>query len=108
MYRSFPSLLRGRALVQSIAATLQRVLIGFGLAAMVGVPLGILAGSWRVVEAAGAPLALFGRNLPVAALTGLPMDVIAIPRFSSTRMLGAIGLSMAVGEFPCTMSIPVE
>src|SRR6058998_3336383 len=38
--RSFPSLLRERALLQSIAATLKRVLIGFGLAVIVGVPLG--------------------------------------------------------------------
>jgi len=72
--RSFPSLLNDRALVESIAATLKRVLIGFGLAAVVGVPLGILAGSWRVVEAAGAPLALFGRNLPVAAL--IPLTIL--------------------------------
>src|SRR5689334_9786172 len=66
--RSFPSLWTDRALVASIAATLRRVLLGFGLAALIGVPLGIVAGSWRVIEAAGAPLALFGRNLPVAAL----------------------------------------
>src|SRR3989475_8300933 len=72
--RSFPSLLHDRALVQSIAATLKRVLVGFGLAALVGVPLGILAGSWRVLEAAGAPLALFGRNLPVAAL--IPLTIL--------------------------------
>ena len=72
--RSFPSLWRDRALVQSIAATLKRVLIGFGLAAAIGVPLGIVAGSWRVVEAAGAPLALFGRNLPVAAL--IPLTIL--------------------------------
>jgi ABC-type nitrate/sulfonate/bicarbonate transport system permease component len=72
--RSFPTLLRERALLQSIAATLKRVLIGFGLAAAVGVPLGILAGSWRVLEAAGAPLALFGRNLPVAAL--IPLTIL--------------------------------
>jgi NitT/TauT family transport system permease protein len=71
---SFPSLLNERALVQSIAATLKRVLIGFGLAILVGVPLGILAGSWRVVEAAAAPLALFGRNLPVAAL--IPLTIL--------------------------------
>jgi ABC-type nitrate/sulfonate/bicarbonate transport system permease component len=69
--RSFPSLLKERALLQSIAATLKRVLIGFGLAVLVGVPLGIAAGAWRVLEAAGAPLALFGRNLPVAALNPL-------------------------------------
>jgi NitT/TauT family transport system permease protein len=72
--RSFPSLLNERALVQSIAATLRRVLIGFGLAAVVGVPIGILAGSWRLVEAAAAPLALFGRNLPVAAL--IPLTIL--------------------------------
>ncbi len=74
VYRSFPSLLHERALLQSIAATLQRVLIGFGLAVAIGVPLGILAGSWRVIEAAGAPLALFGRNLPVAAL--IPLTIL--------------------------------
>jgi ABC-type nitrate/sulfonate/bicarbonate transport system permease component len=72
--RSFPSLLRDRGLVQSIAATLRRVLLGFGLATLVGVPLGIVAGSWRAVEAAGAPLALFGRNLPVAAL--IPLTIL--------------------------------
>src|SRR5438445_12614067 len=72
--RSFPALLNERALLASIAATLKRVLIGFGLAALVGVPLGIVAGSWRVIEAAGAPLALFGRNLPVAAL--IPLTIL--------------------------------
>ena len=72
--RSFPSLLNERALLQSIAATLRRVLVGFGLGVLVGVPLGIAAGSWRLVEAAGAPLALFGRNLPVAAL--IPLTIL--------------------------------
>jgi NitT/TauT family transport system permease protein len=72
--RSFPSLLNERALLQSIAATLRRVIIGFGLAVLVGVPIGIAAGSWRVIEAAAAPIALFGRNLPVAAL--IPLTIL--------------------------------
>jgi NitT/TauT family transport system permease protein len=72
--KSFPSLWYERALLESIAATLRRVLVGFGLATIVGVPLGIVAGSWRVVEASGAPLALFGRNLPVAAL--IPLTIL--------------------------------
>ena len=72
--RSFPSLLNDRGLLHSIAATLRRVLIGFGLATVIGVPLGILAGSWRVIEAAGSPIALFGRNLPVAAL--IPLTIL--------------------------------
>jgi ABC-type nitrate/sulfonate/bicarbonate transport system permease component len=74
VFGSFSSLLNERALVQSIAATLKRVLLGFGLAILVGVPLGIAAGSWRVFEATGAPLALFGRNLPVAAL--IPLTIL--------------------------------
>jgi NitT/TauT family transport system permease protein len=50
------------------------VIIGFGLATLVGVPVGIIAGSWRVVEAGAAPIALFGRNLPVAAL--IPLTIL--------------------------------
>jgi ABC-type nitrate/sulfonate/bicarbonate transport system permease component len=71
--KSFPVLLE-RGLLQSIAATLRRVLVGFGLAVVIGVPLGIVAGSWRAIEAAGAPLALFSRNLPVAAL--IPLTIL--------------------------------
>ena len=72
--RSFGSLWTERALLASILATLRRVLEGFGLAALVGVPLGIAAGSWRLLEAAGAPVALFGRNVPVAAL--IPLTIL--------------------------------
>src|SRR3982751_3021604 len=74
VFRSFPVLLRERGLLESIAATLRRVLLGFGLAALIGVPLGIIAGSWRVIESAGAPLALFGRTLPIAAL--IPLTIL--------------------------------
>ena len=71
--RSFPSLWSERALMQSIAASLRRVLIGFGLAVVVGVPLGVLAASWRLFEAGGAPFAVFGRNVPIAALIPLTL-----------------------------------
>lgn len=72
--RSFSSLWGERGLLLSIMATMRRVLIGFGLAAIVGVPLGILAGAWRVFDAASAPVALFGRNVPVAAL--IPLTIL--------------------------------
>src|SRR5205807_935905 len=42
--RSVPVLFRERGLIESTVATLKRVLSGFGLAILVGVPLGILAG----------------------------------------------------------------
>lgn len=72
--RSFPALWSDRALPASIVATMRRVITGFGLAALIGVPLGILAGSWRVIDAAAAPVAIFGRNIPVAAL--IPLTIL--------------------------------
>lgn len=71
---SFPSLVTERALGDSILATLWRVVAGFLLAVAVGVPLGILAGAYRIFEAASAPVALFGRNVPIAAL--IPLTVL--------------------------------
>lgn len=71
---SLKSLVTERALFASIAATLWRVVLGFGLAILVGVPAGILAGSYRLVDAAAAPLALFGRNIPIAAL--IPLTIL--------------------------------
>ncbi len=72
--KSFPALLNERGLIASIVATLRRVMIGFGLAVIIGVPLGILAGAWRVFDSASAPVALFGRNVPVAAL--IPLTIL--------------------------------
>jgi len=72
--RSFGALWNERALAASIIATLRRVLIGFGLAIVVGVPLGIMAGAWRVFEATVMPVALFSRNIPVAAL--IPLTIL--------------------------------
>ncbi len=74
VFRSFGALWVERDLPASIVATLRRVLIGFGLAAVAGIPLGIVAGSWRVFESAAAPVALFGRNVPVAAL--IPLTIL--------------------------------
>ena len=72
--RSFGSLWGERGLMISIVATMKRVLLGFGLAVLVSVPLGIVAGAWRVFDAATAPVALFGRNVPVAAL--IPLTIL--------------------------------
>src|SRR5580658_5605742 len=72
--RSFKPLWYERGLLDSIIATLRRVLAGFGLAIAVGVPRGIVAGSWRVLEAAVVAVALFARNIPVAAL--IPLTIL--------------------------------
>lgn len=70
---SFDSLFRERDLVQSLVATLTRVCLGFGLSVLVGVPLGLLAGSFRAVGSFLSPISIFGRNIPVAALIPLTL-----------------------------------
>ena len=72
--RSVPVLFTERGLVESVVATLKRVLSGFGLAILVGVPLGILAGAYRVFDALTGPLSLFARNIPVAVL--IPLTIL--------------------------------
>lgn len=72
--RGIPTLLTERALVASVAATLQRVFGGFLLAIVVGVPLGIVAGSYRLFDAFTRPLSVFARNVPVAVL--IPLTIL--------------------------------
>ena len=72
--RSIPELFTERDLVASTAATLRRVITGFGLAIVVGVPLGILAGAYRIFDALTGPLSVFLRNIPVAVL--IPLTIL--------------------------------
>ena len=72
--RSIPTLFTERGLVASTAATLRRVLSGFGLAILVGVPLGILAGAYRILDALTGPISVFLRNIPVAVL--IPLTIL--------------------------------
>ncbi len=73
VYGALPGLYTDWGLPEGIAATLKRVFIGFGLSCAVGISFGILAGSWRALHAFVAPLVLFGRSLPLAAL--IPLTV---------------------------------
>lgn len=70
-FETFQSLWFERSLTLNTIATLKRVAIGFLLATIVGVPLGVLAGCFQPVRAFLAPLVLFGRNIPIAALVPL-------------------------------------
>jgi len=72
--RSIPTLFTERGLVASTAATLRRVLSGFGLAILIGVPLGILAGAYRIFDALTGPISVFLRNIPVAVL--IPLTIL--------------------------------
>ncbi len=73
VFGSFHSLWFDRALMRNLAASLWRVFQGFGLAVIIGVPLGILGGTFRRIDAFFAPISVFGRNVPIAALVPLTM-----------------------------------
>jgi NitT/TauT family transport system permease protein len=70
-FGQFRSLWFDSALTRNLIVTLRRVTAGFALALAVGVPLGILAGCFSWIRAFLAPLVIFGRNIPLAALIPL-------------------------------------
>lgn len=72
-FASFPSLWFDRGLSISAVVSLGRVLGGFLVATAVGLPLGLLAGSYLRLGAMLKPLGIFGRNVPIAALIPLTL-----------------------------------
>jgi len=77
-FASFPSLWFERELTRNFVVTLRRLALGFGLAAVVGVPLGVLCGCFSRVKAFFLPITLFGRNIPIAALIPLSFSLFGI------------------------------
>lgn len=74
----FKSLWFDQELTRNIYASLRRVLLGFGLATVVGVPVGILCGCFPRVNAFFLPLTVMGRNIPIAALIPLTFSIFGI------------------------------
>jgi ABC-type nitrate/sulfonate/bicarbonate transport system permease component len=71
VFGTFKSLWFERALTRNTIASLWRVVQGFGLAALVGIPLGVLCGTFPRINAFFAPINIFGRNIPMVALIPL-------------------------------------
>ncbi len=84
---SFSSLWFDRALTRNLLATLRRVVLGFGLAAVIGVPIGVLCGCFSRINAFFAPLSVFGRNIPVAALIPLTFSLFGIGEFQKVMFI---------------------
>jgi len=70
---SFKELWFDKALARNMVVSLVRLIEGFGLAALIGVPLGVTCGTWPVVNALLAPVSVFGRNVPMTAMVPLTM-----------------------------------
>lgn len=69
--RTFYKLLTQFGLVKDIAVSVYRVTVGWAVAALLGVPLGVLMGTLRVVEAFVEPLVGAFRYMPASAFIPL-------------------------------------
>lgn len=71
MVRSGYDLLANQGFIQDIGMTVWRVLGGFLIAAVLAVPLGVLMGAYKPIEAFFEPFVSFARYLPASAFIPL-------------------------------------
>lgn len=60
-------------LSRNLMASILRLVAGFGLAVAIGVPLGVVCGTWPRIHSFFMPISIFGRNVPVSALVPLTL-----------------------------------
>ena len=84
------SMARSGILMADATASIRRVMLGFLLAAVVGVPLGILMGSFATIRALLEPLSGFLRYMPAAAFTPLLIIYLGIDEAPKIALI-AIG-----------------
>jgi ABC-type nitrate/sulfonate/bicarbonate transport system permease component len=97
-FDSFSSLWYDRYLTANTVASLKRVLLGFGLAALVGVPLGVLCGCYPSVNAFFLPLSIFGRNIPIAALIPLMFGFFGIGETQKIMFIFIASVAFVVSD----------
>ena len=97
-FGSFKSLWFDRALSRNTGVSLQRVATGFALAALVGVPLGVLCGCFPVINSFFSPLMIFGRNIPIAALIPLTFSFFGIGNTQKIMFIFIACVAFIVGD----------
>ena len=95
---ALPRVFGERKLITNTLVTLKRVCLGFGLSAAVGVPLGILAACFPPLRAFLAPLTVFGRNIPVAALIPLTFFFFGIGEFQKVMFLFIASVAFVLSD----------
>jgi ABC-type nitrate/sulfonate/bicarbonate transport system permease component len=93
-----PTAFGERRLVANTLVTLRRVAFGFGLSAIIGVPLGVLAACFPAVRSFVAPLTIFGRNIPVAALIPLTFFFFGIGELQKVMFLFIASVAFVVSD----------
>ena len=83
---------------QDLLASLRRILLGFGLAAVSGVAIGIAVGRSRIVQALVRPLVEVARPIPAIAL--VPLAILMFP----TGEQGIVFITYFAAFFPVAVS----
>jgi NitT/TauT family transport system permease protein len=98
VFEAVPRVLAERKLLANTRVTLGRVMLGFGLAALVGVPLGVAAACFPAVRAFLYPVTIFGRNIPVAALIPLTFSLFGIGEFQKVMFLFIASVAFVISD----------
>ena len=81
-----------------IVVTMYRVLLGFGLALLIGVPLGIFMGTYKVVEGFFEPMVSFVRYMPVSAFIPLFILWIGVGEMEKLAVIFSVCTNFLVFE----------
>ncbi|MCU0962411.1 MAG: ABC transporter permease subunit [Pirellulaceae bacterium] len=103
-FSEFPSLWFDSALTRNLFVTLRRVTLGFALAMLVGVPLGILAGCYSWIRALLAPVVIFGRNIPLAALLPLTFFFFGIGEWQKIMFIFVACVAFVIADVTVAIS----
>jgi NitT/TauT family transport system permease protein len=87
VWRATRDIVADEALWIDIRMSFMRVTAGFLLAALIGIPLGILMGSFKVFEGLLQPLTEFVRYIPVPALIPIFMVLFGIDELSKIMLI---------------------
>src|SRR5713226_5811261 len=93
--RAIPSILGDKESLINILASLRRIVIGFGIAVTVSIPLGLLMGRSRAVASFFNPLLMVVYPVPKAALMPIIMLWIGVGDLSKTLVI-FLGVSLPV------------
>jgi NitT/TauT family transport system permease protein len=86
------------SLSRNVLVSLRRVALGFALAVVIGVPLGVLCGCFPMLNAFFAPVMLFGRNIPIAALIPLTYALFGIGEPQKALFIFIATVAFIVGD----------
>ncbi|MGE0756343.1 MAG: ABC transporter permease [Pirellulaceae bacterium] len=87
-----------RTMLLNTLVTLRRVCIGFGLALLVGVPVGIAAGCFPRWGAFLSPLVMFGRNIPLAAVLPLMIFIFGIGEQNKVMFIFVASVAFVISD----------